>query len=201
MFRLGRHSFLVIAYALVLVVAIARFTIPTDVGFDTSAGNFWKFFPLLHLPQFIFGMALGRLFLTGPKMRVATSNAMLVAGAIGLALVFGAGASLPPWLRSDAVLVLLFSLVIFGGAGGKVRALTTAPMLLLGEASYAMYILHMPIGWLWNWAIRPFGLPELASFVGYFCLVIGASVVTYLCIERPARRWMLGHKKHHPAAP
>jgi peptidoglycan/LPS O-acetylase OafA/YrhL len=51
------------------------------------------------------------------------------------------------WVQTDATLVLLFGLIIFGGtrADGAYRVLTFPAFILIGEASYSMYILHEPI--------------------------------------------------------
>jgi peptidoglycan/LPS O-acetylase OafA/YrhL len=90
---------------------------------------------------------------------------------------------------------LLFALVIFGGARteGAPKMLTCRPMVLLGEASYALYILHSPIGFWWHWLtskVIGWSLPFLVDVVLFVTLTIGASILTYLYVEKPLRRWL-----------
>jgi len=200
--RLSRNYFVVLAYGLVISVAILRYIISSPSNaFDSPAVNFEMFFPLFHLPQFLFGMALGRLYLFGPTVSRKYHSAMLYAGAVGLMLVFGGRSMLPAWAHTDATLVLLFGCVIFGGAkaDGALSVLAFPPLILLGEARYAMYILHMPLGWWWDWLTRRLTLPPLTSVVVYFSIVMGMSIVTYQYVEKPLRRRLLGHREHKPA--
>ena len=65
--------------------------------------------------------------------------------------------------------------------------------MLLGEASYAMYLLHGPIwGWMEFVSQRFFdtdGYDEGIWFFALYCsLVVGVSVLAFLIVENPARR-------------
>lgn len=77
--------------------------------------------------------------------------------------------------------------------------LSTKPMRFLGAISYSMYLLHHPIIDLLMahtaWRSSPFTF--LATT---FVLTIGASTVTFLLIERPARRSLNALAKPAPAA-
>jgi peptidoglycan/LPS O-acetylase OafA/YrhL len=200
--RLSRDYFVYLAYGFVLAVAALRFYfLSTESGFDSPERNFFMFFPLFHLPQFIFGMALGRLFLFGPAASRKIHTAMFCVGIIGLILIFGGRSLLPVWTRVDPTLVLLYGLVIFGGAGaGSVlKVLELPPFILLGEASYSIYLLHMPVGWWWIWLMEGFALPGLVSFLMYAAIVIGASIASFLYVEKPLRRWFLDRREHRSA--
>ena len=69
--------------------------------------------------------------------------------------------------------------------------------VLLGEASYALYILHVPLkGWLvavvTRWfpgALREPGLLSLVLFV-YLALAVVAAILSFRFVETPARRWL-----------
>jgi len=74
--------------------------------------------------------------------------------------------------------------------------LSSAPMEFLGNASYAMYILHVPTFlWLNYAAFKLFGANPggIVSLILYLLLVCGLSAIVYLYLERPAnrvlRRW------------
>jgi peptidoglycan/LPS O-acetylase OafA/YrhL len=200
--RLSRNYFIVLAYGLVVAVVVLRHAVSSpNSTFGTAAWNFDMFFPLFHLPQFIFGMALGRLYLFGPTVSPKIHMTMLCIGTLGLVLVFGGHSLLPSWTKTDATLVLLFGLVIFGGAQaeGTLKALACPALILLGEASYSIYILHVPLGYWWSWITRGLALPAIASFGAYFALVIVASILSYLYVEKPLRRRILGHCEHRAA--
>ena len=73
--------------------------------------NFLVYFPLWHLPQFIFGVALGRLFISGKRFSQSTHEAIL------LASMFGIGAILYyhiafPMLSSNVILAPVFGILI-----------------------------------------------------------------------------------------
>lgn len=207
--RLPRDSLLVFAFALVVVMALGRAAMPSPQAFGTNADawrNFQAYFPLFHLPQFILGMALGRRFLFGPAVAPRLHAAMLYAGLAALVALFGFRSILPPWaawLRTDVGLAVLFGLIIYGGAGvGSRGAILASPALvLLGEASYAMYILHSPILFWWTWLtskVMGVKFPFVVDLGLSLALVLGASLLTYLYVETPLRRWLRGMSREAP---
>jgi peptidoglycan/LPS O-acetylase OafA/YrhL len=96
--------------------------------------------------------------------------------------------------RADAVVLAVYgpillwlSLALTWGRSWPVRLLDSRPLTLLGEASYALYLVH--------WLIMPV-LPRLIDAVGNrgvaFVMVITGlvvlSIALHLLIERPARQ-------------
>jgi peptidoglycan/LPS O-acetylase OafA/YrhL len=71
--------------------------------------------------------------------------------------------------------------------------LTGPTFLLLGEASYALYIVHPGVTWWWEWISRFVGLnlPFPFSVIAPAALVIVASVLCYRDVEVPWRRQIL----------
>jgi peptidoglycan/LPS O-acetylase OafA/YrhL len=205
--RLPRGLFLVLAFALVVATAVARATMQTSLEFATdpvARSNFELYFPIFHLPQFIFGIALGRVYLFGPIISARLHVGMLYVGAGLLIALFGFRSNLPEWvswLRTDAGLALLFGLVIFGGArteGRNLKMLACPALVLLGEASYAMYILHTPIYFWWHWITAKamgWNLPLLVDLFFSVALVTGASILIYLHVEKPLRRWLTDDRR------
>jgi peptidoglycan/LPS O-acetylase OafA/YrhL len=77
-------------------------------------------------------------------------------------------------------------------------------MILLGEASYAMYILHMPLRFWWGWITRQklhADMPWLLDLGLFLCLVIIVSIVALRYVEQPLRRRILGHPSHRDGRP
>ncbi|MBL8546206.1 MAG: acyltransferase [Hyphomonadaceae bacterium] len=69
--------------------------------------------------------------------------------------------------------------------------------VFLGAASYALYMIHLPIDIVWFHALEKFGVTEtsdlalrVGAVVGVFAVCIAASMVAYLVIEEPARKWV-----------
>ena len=167
-----------------------------------------KFTPLLRLPEFGVGVAAGLLFLRrGPLPgRWATSLTVLAAGL--LLLVLGASSQLPYRLLHNGLLAPLYVLLIVGlgssGAGAR-RVLGARWALLLGEASYALYLLHVPL-----WDVAAVGLRALArplapglalTFPLYLPLLLAGAVVAHLLVEQPARRALRRRLSPRPAPP
>jgi peptidoglycan/LPS O-acetylase OafA/YrhL len=78
--------------------------------------------------------------------------------------------------------LLLIGLALGGGAAA--RGLSTPPLVLLGKASYAMYILHVPMLWWYLRWSKTFSAPI------YFLAVIGISALVYQFLEEPANRYL-----------
>lgn len=175
--------------------------------------KFVMYAPLFRLPEFLLGVVTATHLLTTPGRR--SGGWIPAAGAI--AAVLGALAIADrlsfPHLH-DGLLGPLFALVILVVArgGGAVGGLLSHPVLvLLGEASYAIYILQEP---LWSIcilaAIRVTGspAPHLRTplyFVAFAAFLVLASVAAHLLVERPLRRRLrraLGPRsERRPAVP
>jgi peptidoglycan/LPS O-acetylase OafA/YrhL len=180
---------LVISAGLVLGAALVRNAIPTD---DETWNNFRLYFPLLNLPQFILGMSIGYFFLVIRCSERVYAGFFL--GGLAMLCLMVLAESRTGWIAESATLSTIFGSIIFGAAGmkGFMRTVLSAPpLILLGEASYGIYILHFPI-WLW-WnhytrIVHQLGWSSGADFGAYLLLVVFASIAVLVFIERPARR-------------
>ena len=196
-----RKPLLFLALALVVVTAVVRAEIFAAVETAPDpAHSFAVYFPPLSLPQFILGIALARMFLYGSSMSPQTYRAILLLGLAGVVVAFGWQSDLPLWLRwirtETGTVGILFGTIIFGAAGlaGSFRLLESRAMVFLGDASYSMYILHIPVSLWWKWvATKVLGvsLPPLVNFVVMFALVIGVAALNQAYLEPPLRRWLL----------
>jgi len=110
-----------------------------------------KYDPLVRLPEFLFGMLLGRLFFLREAER---SQRTAGRRATALALLFIAILSGCPsgvldlpihnGLLAPLIGLLLWNLAL-GGSGRLVRLLSHPTTVALGQASFSLYILHTPI--------------------------------------------------------
>jgi peptidoglycan/LPS O-acetylase OafA/YrhL len=154
--------------------------------------------PLLRSLEFLLGVLLGRIFLLDPP-RSGGNGILLGATAAMIALLCGSSAQ-PLELWREKSLVLVFATLIYGLASskGRVRAcLSFRPLVLLGQASYALYILHWP---LHNIALAIRALlfrtrwedphPGTGFFILYLTAVVGVSILVLVYIETPARQYL-----------
>ena len=155
-----------------------------------------KYTPLPHLASFLFGILLARL--DGFVPRSGRLRLLLgVAGLAGVCILLELGPLVPYVLLHDGLLMPLFGCIVLGLAGENwlASAFSVRPLVVVGEASYCLYLLHFN---LWNW-IHDTHLPErlgVARFdpwLSYAVLLAVALAALYL-VEKPAqrrlRRWM-----------
>jgi peptidoglycan/LPS O-acetylase OafA/YrhL len=69
--------------------------------------------------------------------------------------------------------------------------------VFLGAASYALYMIHLPVDIVWFHALERIGVTEASSLAvrigalaGVFIVCIGVSALAYLWLEEPARNWI-----------
>ena len=89
----------------------------------------------------------------------------------------------------------MFALLIVAlalGSGLVARLLSIRPFQILGDASYAMYILQEPV-LIWTMKLPLIGALPKQMFVPFYVLtLIAASIACQRFIAEPARIWLLG---------
>lgn len=144
------------------------------------------------LPEFLYGIGLYRL-----GERLSPRRSLAVVAACGAAITLLA---LMHFKADDRLVVaaagpLILSLASLSKA--KAEGPMASPILLLGgEASYALYLLHMPILIAWKGAVSALTGQDSKYIldwweVGVLLVVsIAAAVALHLLIEGPARNWI-----------
>ena len=70
----------------------------------------------------------------------------------------------------------------------KIKKCLSIPVfVLLGEASYSLYLIHIPV---WNAFIGLGGSGQSIGYGIYILALVAASIVVYFVIERPFRWWI-----------
>lgn len=144
------------------------------------------------VPEFLFGVGLYRF---GERLRPGRLGAVGFAAASGAVFIALMHVGADDRLIVAAAGPLVLSLALLSKAGAD-AALGRPWLLLAGEASYALYLLHMPILIAWRQAAqlltdRPSAAPmALAEVLAVFALTLLAAIAAHLLWERPAREWI-----------
>lgn len=168
---------------------------PLKLGDETVVfGHYLKFFPLMHLHEFLWGMTSGILwkrfgaYFKGISARTC-DRSLLVLIFCGAAIAMSSLDRFYPYLHSG-LLAPLFATSIALLASGKsalARLLSLRPITLLGEASYAIYMLHVPLYLMMDNMLKHW-LTADARCCLYLATLIVFSILTHYAWERPLRR-------------
>jgi peptidoglycan/LPS O-acetylase OafA/YrhL len=155
--------------------------------------------PLLHLPQFCIGILIGKTYhLLQSKNSILLGRGyyLYVPGLFleVIAISFYGSRGVYGFALHNGLLLPLHSLIILGlslGGGALARLLSIRPLVFLGNASYALYILHMPVAnwmkyisqWVFSTKLEGFGATVL-----YIVIVVCLSSIVFKTIEEPANR-------------
>lgn len=169
-----------------------------------------NYFPPFHLNAFFLGMAGGVWYLTNPSQQninQSMNRALLIASLGFVLLMISLREYVPTFSRYftlDIGLLAPFFLVIILALALDTTILSQRlkhPWLaLLGDSSYALFILHLPFLWLFTSLLRLTGITitDSAKFFIHILVSISLSIVVFKYIERPARDWLRTNYKTLP---
>ncbi len=175
------------ALALVMLAALVAPAVATYLDLGSTwqkglAGN-----PILRSTDFLVGCGLGELFRRGHRLGAVSSTAVLAMYVVALE----ASRHAPGIFQSNGGLLPAQALVVFvvaQGRGAAGRLLETTPLVLLGEASYGVYIFQEPVRRFLE-GVGTGILPQGQLFVLIDVVVLLAvSVLVLHYVERPSRR-------------
>jgi len=155
-----------------------------------------KYTPLAYFCTFTAGVILARLHgvleLT-PKRRGILAFAALIA--LGLFFAFAVD-RVPYVLVHGAIMLPLFGALLIGLSGPNLiaSAFSWRPLVLFGETTFALYMLHFNVFQM----IHIYHLPERLHFVAYdpwvsYLAIIALAFAVHSFYEQPARRFVLNH--------
>jgi peptidoglycan/LPS O-acetylase OafA/YrhL len=190
-------SLVLICWALSLTLTLGYTLLnPDHAAFvnDDSLGLTWlnvvKFNPLLRLPEFLMGACCGFLFVRNHIHR-KWATPLAVSGLVAFIAVAAFSSHIPYPVIHSGLLAPAFAAIIYGIAlrPAWARLLEFKPLVLLGDASYSLYLLHSVV-------LPMFFQPDFEHPKHYFTwqilmgvfIAIAVSVAVYLGIEEPLRR-------------
>jgi peptidoglycan/LPS O-acetylase OafA/YrhL len=147
------------------------------------------------LPMFFLGILLYRTRASALRSSFRITSALQFISFMGIVLAMHSG-------LNDAVLIFPFALLVYAtqadtGAAG--RTLTSGPLVRLGEWSYSIYMIHIPVLFILQlaWqriAVQPLGLSAPAATAS---LVLASTIMTAILgglsfhyFEKPIRDWL-----------
>jgi peptidoglycan/LPS O-acetylase OafA/YrhL len=146
--------------------------------------------PLLHLSTFLLGILTCRWHVDRPTPSSLQANTAL----FGLVLVFGfivsTKSGIPFGFIHDGLLAPIFAavIVVLSNPDTTVaRWLSQKRLLLLGEASFTFYLLHLVI---WRAIYKDGQQASLPAFFVFLLITIAISIGCFLLMETPARTWI-----------
>jgi peptidoglycan/LPS O-acetylase OafA/YrhL len=153
--------------------------------------------PLFHIAEFVAGILLARwhtsMLAEQGSLKTLQQWCLpmifLSMGLFGLVVVYSA--YIPFVVIHDGLLIPISALAIIGCASGNEllgRLLSPRFLVVLGEASYAMYLIHIPI---WHVVERAHLSQSVEFFPAYLVIVIGLSIVSLYWFETPFRYRLL----------
>jgi len=117
------------------------------------------------------------------RLSERTAAAIMLSGIALAAATYGAGFKhLAVLLIEAAAIPPLVRLVAFRQAP---RA-----FIWLGEISYSVYLLHVPLMMLTTAVALTAHIPVQALLLPYLAATLAIATVSYRCLERPAERWL-----------
>lgn len=159
--------------------------------------NFIAYFPPFHMDSFLLGMAAGMWYLkVGRTLQIRQQgiSAILFSSlVIFFALHYlGATRFLGSFHGFFAPLFAVIIVMLTMDQSFVARVLSWKPLVILGESSYALYIIHVPLLWLFGSALGALGLKSsyLLSFGVYLPLTLFLSILVFRFIEWPAQDWL-----------
>jgi peptidoglycan/LPS O-acetylase OafA/YrhL len=160
-------------------------------GLLARAGVPAAFLPLFHLADFVTGIAAARAFELLAPLSGRGHWLYLPGFAIAAAFITHQGVA-HDLMDPNSVLRPVNAAILIGlalGGGAIARLLSSAAAVFLGKASYAMYILHVPLLWWYaRWGHRSLTATQ-AGFV-FVAVVVASSSVVFRFFEEPANRML-----------
>jgi peptidoglycan/LPS O-acetylase OafA/YrhL len=144
-------------------------------------------------PHVTAGVALGTLLELGSLVLAGWVMIHCLAWARAARPLVGEGGAL--WLVNAGFPCLVFGVLIVAMALGRglvSRALATPPLVVLGEVSYAVYLVHHILVRLYELHRAALaGIPAPIAYGCFWALVLVLACFSWTYVERPARRWLL----------
>lgn len=158
-------------------------------GPHTESYELLHYFPLMHINEFLVGNLAGLFFVKNTKQNNYDVPIVLLFLLVLLLLIF------VPLFYHNGLMALLFIpliILISRNNGVLTKLFSLKPLEYLGEASYAVYITHIPVLYILREILRwkNYNLDIDQIFWIYIVGLMMSSVLFYQFIEKPLRDYL-----------
>ncbi len=170
-------------------------------GYPSFSHDLIYYFPISHFCSFLIGISGAMWFINRQySIRSNFLSMLLVGGTVFLVVTLinnqiqitnFLGIKFPFCSSFFAPLFLALIIVISICRSKLVKTLGSKPLVLLGEASFSLYILQVPIHNIYsNYISGYFSLSPSSNFAAYFCFLTAISICSFLLLEKPANKFL-----------
>jgi len=166
---------------------------------DPDSAHRWLYnFPLSRILDFMLGILAAAYYCKSKQNESHTKlwSYVCYGSIFAILLLMASRANFLSAFSWDASYAGLFALLILATAETQssklCRLLSTKPVVLLGEASFAFYLIHIIALPLFALNVQRSFAAGLAFEFMFLGLVISMSLGLHLCVEKPCRRWLIG---------
>lgn len=200
LYRNKSTGFILISAVLLLVLTLSLTYVLRIQEYGHELYSYW---PLLHLGSFVFGVGGGFLFVRHREALLPYRWMFRLGALVLLPAAFFFLVHYQEWvaLAHNGALAPLYLLAILGLALSTEEKPLLGRSILpwLGEISYGMYILHIPLSFFtYGIAARLGSGIGLDPFWLQLALLLAVSAASYQWIEIPARKLIRGRKQPVP---
>ena len=172
---------------------------PVDRYSSTQLLRFLKYTPLPYVCTFLSGVTLGKLQLAvtlSPRQRMMLSALSLAAAGV---FFYSLVLHIPYLLLHGGLMTPVFAALVLGLSGPHPISafFSSRPLLLVGESSYCLYLLHFNVFQL----LHTYRVPERLHLLALepwlsYVLVVALSLAVFHFVEIPVRRAILRRFSH-----
>lgn len=167
--------------------------------------DFIYYNPVMHLSTFVMGFVVGVYFCRGwfnDKFSSASNTTLMLVSAVLAALMIIAQSTLESLIglklayNNGLIAPLFIAFIVFLALDRTVisKVLSLSFLVLLGEASYSLYILQRPVYGVYKQATARF-LPDGSTLHFYIFIIVLTvlAILSYRYFETPLRSWINKH--------
>lgn len=158
-------------------------------GPHTESHELLYYFPLMHINEFLAGNLAGLYFVKNSGQKNYDVPVVIIFGLLLLSLIF-----LPLFYHNGLMGILFIPLIILISRNNGVltRIFSLKPLQYLGEASYAVYITHIPVLYILRELLKQgnYNFSIDIVFGIYIVVLVITCILFYQFIEKPLRDYL-----------
>lgn len=195
--KIGFGMWTILTFLLYFGSAYLHYTHKQSLPFEdiNKAEQFILYFPIWHLNTFVFGLWSAELIrivkLRFDSIKILGTASFFVGCMLFLA-IFYIQNPIKPYVH-NGLLSPIFMLIIVGLAvdtSWVSKVLSNRYALILGNSSYAIYLLQWPVYLIFTNMLNIHNLNQ-AQFCWYLAALTIISIVVYRNFETPIRKWLI----------